>query len=507
MHNTAGKENAVKTYFAIDLKSFYASVECVERGLDPLTTHLVVADLERTEKTICLAVSPSLKELGISGRARLYEVVEKTRFVNNVRRKVAPGRKFTGISYNKVELENSPQLELGYLVAPPRMSLYIDYSKRIYQIYLQFFSPQDIHVYSVDEVFIDATSYLHSYRKTPKELCRTVLEKILEETGITATGGIGENLYLCKIAMDIVAKHVQADENGVRIAQLDEISYRKKLWTHRPLTDFWRIGTGTKKKLEANGIFTMGDIARCSLENEELLYTLLGVNAEFLIDHAWGQESATIQDIKNYKPKENSLSSGQVLKEPYDWESAKVVVCEMADSMAMELLSKKLVANQIDLRLEYDVSNLRNAALNYQGELESDAYGRKVPKSSHGSQNLNRYTASAKEITDAAESLFRSIAVKGLVIRRIYFTAKRVISENEDQSAILEQMDIFSFVADNTKEIEEEKKGIKKERRKQEAILKIRSKYGKNAILKGTDFRNGATAIERNGEIGGHKAK
>jgi DNA polymerase V len=506
MRYTGGRKDTNKTYFAIDLKSFYASVECVERGLDPLTTNLVVADLERTEKTICLAVSPSLKELGISGRARLYEVVEKTRQINLQRKKVVKDNRFAGSSSNKVELNSNPKLKLDYIVATPRMSLYIHYSRKIYQLYLRFFSPMDIHVYSIDEVFIDATSYLHVYHETEQELCRKVIEEIYRETGITATGGIAENLYLSKIAMDIVAKRVPANTKGVRIAQLNEIEYRKKLWTHRPLTDFWRIGEGTARKLEANGLYTMGDIARCSLENEDLLYNLLGVNAELLIDHAWGVEKTTLQEIKNYKPKENSLSSGQVLKEPYDCTKAKVVVCEMADALAMELLSKHLVTKQIDLRLEYDVSNIRNNESGYQGKIERDAYGRTVPKSSYGSLNLEKYTSSAKDITGASEKLFNEIAREELLIRRIYLTAKHVMAEDICKSSAVEQMDIFSFTQKNEKEKCADTAEQKKERRKLEAILKIRSKYGKNAILKGTDFRDGATTVERNDEIGGHKA-
>ena len=504
-----------KTYIAIDLKSFYASVECVERGLNPMTTHLVVADKSRTEKTICLAVTPSLKALGIPGRARLFEVSAKVRKVNAERQQNAPRRVFTGSSFDATVLNAHPEYRLDFIVAPPRMAHYMEFSTRIYQIYLKYIAPEDIHVYSIDEVFIDATDYLGIYKLSARELAMKMILDVLESTGITATAGIGTNLYLCKIALDIQAKHIPADNNGVRIAELDEMSYRRLFWSHRPLTDFWRIGKGYAKKLEDHGLYTMGDIARCSLGsvtdryNEDMLYKLFGVNAELLIDHAWGYEPCTIADIKAYKPESNSLGSGQVLKCPYTFQKAKLVVREMADSLALDLVDKKLMTDQIVLTVGYDVENLSDPGIRegYSGAVSTDRYGRQIPKHANGTANLGKYSSSSKLIIDAASGLFERIADKKLLIRRLYLTANRVKGEGsvpEDTGG--EQLDIFT---DYTKEEEKRKAEaleLARERKKQEAMLDIKRKYGKNAILKGMNLEEGATAQDRNQQIGGHKA-
>lgn len=504
-----------KTYIAIDLKSFYASVECVERGLNPMTTHLVVADKSRTEKTICLAVTPSLKALGIPGRARLFEVSAKVRKVNAERQQNAPRRVFTGSSFDATVLNAHPEYRIDFIVAPPRMAHYMEFSTRIYQIYLKYIAPEDIHVYSIDEVFIDATDYLGIYKLSARELAMKMILDVLESTGITATAGIGTNLYLCKIALDIQAKHIPADNNGVRIAELDEMSYRRLFWSHRPLTDFWRIGKGYAKKLEDHGLYTMGDIARCSLGsvtdryNEDMLYKLFGVNAELLIDHAWGYEPCTIADIKAYKPESNSLGSGQVLKCPYTFQKAKLVVREMADSLALDLVDKRLMTDQIVLTVGYDVENLSDPGIRggYSGAVTTDRYGRQIPKHANGTANLGKYSSSSKLIIDAASGLFERITDKKLLIRRLYLTANRVKGEGsvpEDTGG--EQLDIFTDYTKEEEKREAEALELARERKKQEAMLDIKRKYGKNAILKGMNLEEGATAQDRNQQIGGHKA-
>ena len=499
-----------KTYIAIDLKSFYASVECVERGLDPLTTNLVVADVSRTEKTICLAVSPSLKACGIPGRARLFEVVQKVKEVNAQRLRRAPGHVFAGSSSNAAKLASSPELALDYIAAPPRMAFYIEYSTRVYDIYLKYVAAEDIHVYSIDEVFMDVTKYLDAYQLSPRELAMKIILDVLETTGVTATAGIGTNLYLCKIAMDIQAKHIPADKNGVRIAELDEMSYRRLLWDHRPLTDFWRIGRGYAAKLEANGMFTMGDVARCSLKNEDLLYKLFGVNAELLIDHAWGWEPCTIADVKAFRPSTNSISSGQVLQCPYDFEKAKLIVREMTDLLVLDLADKGLVTDQIELNIGYDIENLTDAQRRaaYAGPVTTDYYGRSVPKSAHGTANLGRKTSSTRLILDAAMALFDRIVDKNLLVRRIHVTANRVVSETapEAQPDGAEQLDLFTDYEALDRKRKEETAELEREKRRQKAVLAIKKKYGKNAILKGMNLEEGATTVERNRQIGGHKA-
>lgn len=473
-------------YVAIDLKSFYASVECVERGLDPLTTNLVVADVSRTEKTICLAVSPSLKAYGIPGRPRLFEVVQKAK-------------------------EHS----LFYITAPPRMALYMEYSARIYQIYLRYIAPEDIHVYSVDEVFMDVTHYMKIYHMNARELTQKIIQDVLDTTGITATAGIGTNLYLCKVAMDIVAKHTEPDKNGVRIAELDETSYRRLLWNHRPLTDFWRVGKGYARKLEENGLYTMGDVARCSIgapdsfHNEDLLYKLFGVNAELLIDHAWGWEPCTIADVKAYKPETNSISSGQVLQCPYEFDKARLVVHEMVDMLALDLVDKRMVTDQIVLTIGYDIENMTNPEIRkkYKGAVSTDAYGRRVPKHAHGTANLGRRTSSARLMIDAALELFDRIVDKNLLVRRVTVAANRVVDENTaDERETYEQLDLFTDYSALERKQEEEKEQLARERKMQEAVLSIKKKYGKNAILKGMNLEEGATAAKRNAQIGGHKA-
>ncbi len=507
--------NEDHVYIAIDLKSFYASVECVERQLNPLTTHLVVADAKRTDKTICLAVSPSLKAYGIPGRARLFEVIQRVKEVNMERRSKAPGRQFTGSSYSAPELAEHPELELSYIIAPPRMAFYLEYSTIIYNTYLKYIAPEDMHVYSIDEVFMDVTHYLKTYGMTPKELASKIIRDVLSSTGITAAAGIGTNLYLCKVAMDIVAKHVAADEHGVRIAELDEMSYRKLLWNHRPLTDFWRVGRGYQKKLEAAGLFTMGDIARCSLggdgdyHNEELLYHMFGVNAELLIDHAWGWEPTTIDFIKAYRPETNSISSGQVLQCPYDAEKGKLIVREMTDLLVLDLVEKKLVTDQMVLTIGYDIDNLTDAKTknSYKGEVTTDRYGRKTPKHAHGTANLNRRTSSTQLITDAVMDLYDQIIDPNLTIRRVTVTANHLVDETQvKKTKQFEQLDLFTDYAALEQERKEEEERFSKERKLQEAMLSVKKKFGKNAILKGMNLKEGATTIERNRQIGGHKA-
>lgn len=493
-----------KTYIAIDLKSFYASVECAARGLDPLDTHLVVADSTRTEKTICLAVSPSLKEYGIPGRARLFEVVERMREVNRERKQKSPLRAFTGKSYVKSELTADPFLEADYIVAPPQMARYEKVSASIFNIYQQYVAPEDIHVYSIDEVFIDVTGYLNLYKLTAHELTVKMIRDVLKQTGITASAGIGTNLYLAKVAMDIVAKHAPADADGVRIAELNEESYRRLLWDHRPLTDFWRVGRGYARRLEAHGLFTMGDVARCSLENEDLLYNLFGVNAELLIDHAWGFEPCTIADIKAYRPAENSLSSGQVLQYAYTAEKGKLIVKEMTDLLVLDLVSKRLKTRRIGLYVGYDIENLKDGKP-YRGEIVTDNYGRRVPKPATGSENLRGYTSSTKEIMEAVSRLYDRIVDKNLLVRRMNVVAVDVLPEDGVPEDTPKQLDLFT---DYEKEEEREKERAKelgKERRMQEAALSVQNKFGKNALLKGMNLEEGATTRERNGQIGGHK--
>ena len=492
------------SYIAIDLKSFYASVECLERGLDPMTTNLLVADKSRTEKTICLAVSPSLKAHGISGRARLFEAIQAVDRANAQRKSKAPGHKFVGESYDDTALKASPELAISYITAPPRMALYLEYSTRIYSVYLKYAAPEDIHVYSIDEVFIDATPYLGGVNLTVREFAKKIILDVFDTTGITATAGIGTNLYLCKIAMDIMAKRTAPDEDGVRIAELDEISYRRELWDHRPLTDFWRVGRGYAKKLEANRLFTMGDIARCSIGkpndyyNEGLLYKLFGVNAELLIDHAWGWEPCTIAEIKAYKPSTNSVGSGQVLHEPYDFKKARIIIHEMADLLSLDLVEKGLVTDQMVLTVGYDKDNI---TAGFKGETTTDHYGRKIPKHAHGTANLDRQTSSAMLITKAVLALYDRIVSPGLLVRRVNLVANHVVDEQEVSTAIsYEQLDLFSDPADR----EELEAALAKEKRIQEAIITIKQRYGKNAVLKGLNFEEGATTKDRNKQIGGH---
>lgn len=504
-----------KTYLAIDLKSFYASVECMERGLDPMTTNLVVADQSRTEKTICLAVSPSLKTFGIPGRPRLFEVVQKIKVVNAERQRKAPGRKFTGSSYHFAELQSHPELAVDYIVAPPQMAKYMEISTQIYNVYLKHIAPEDIHVYSIDEVFMDVTHYLKTYGLTARELAMRIILDVLKTTGITATAGIGTNLYLCKVAMDIEAKHIPPDENGVRIAELDEMSYRRKLWSHRPLTSFWRVGRGYARKLEACGLYTMGDIARCSLGkpgdyyNEDLLYKLFGINAELLIDHAWGWEPCTIADIKAYKPESNSIGSGQVLQSPYEFEKAKLVVREMTELLVLDLVEKNLVTNQLTLTIGYDIENLSDPERRkqYHGPVTTDQYGRSIPKHAHGTANLDRYLSSTKLITGAMMNLFDRIVDPKLLVRRITITANRVIDEKAAQRKDeYQQLDLFTdYKAEEVRQREEQTE-LEREKRMQKAMLDIKHKFGKNAILKGMNLQEGATAKDRNSQIGGHKA-
>ena len=498
-----------KTYIAIDLKSFYASVECTERGLDPLTTNLVVADAERTEKTICLAVSPSLKSYGIPGRARLFEVIQRVKEVNAARRQYAPKKQFFGKSTDDIELKKDPGLEIDYITAKPQMSHYMKVSTQIYDIYTRYVAPEDIHVYSIDEVFMDATSYLKLYKLTARELAMKLIHEVLRETGITATAGIGTNLYLCKIAMDIVAKHIPADRDGVRIAELDEMSYRQKLWNHRPLTDFWRIGKGISKKLETYGMYTMGDIARVSTYDEERLYRLFGINAELIIDHAWGWEPCTIADIKAFRPENNSISSGQVLSSPYSFEKGKLIVREMTDLLVLDLVEKNLVTDQMVLTVGYDIENVKDDAgrKNYTGKIEVDRYGRKVPKQAHGSINLNRKTSSTKLITDAVMELYDRIVDKNLSVRRMYVVANHVEDAgNAIAGEPYEQINLFTDFGSGKEEKEKENEMLEREKRRQQAIIGIRNKFGKNAILKGMNFEEGATTIERNNQVGGHRA-
>lgn len=507
--------NKCKTYIAIDLKSFYASVECRERSRDPLTTNLVVADPSRTEKTICLAVSPSLKKYGLSGRARLFEVIQKVNAANNIRKLKAPNHVFSGSSDDSTELQKNPSLKIDYIIAPPRMARYMEYSTKIYNIYLKYIAPEDIHIYSIDEVFIDVTHYLSTYNMTARELAMTMIQDILSTTGITATAGIGTNMYLCKIAMDIVAKHIEPDKNGVRIAELDEMSYRRLLWNHRPLTDFWRVGRGYSKKLEKIGLYTMGDIARFSIGkptdyyNEELLYKLFGINAELLIDHAWGYEPCTMEDVKAYKPETNSMSSGQVLHCPYEFDKARLVVKEMTDLMVLDLVDKGLATSQIVLTIGYDIENMtdKNRSQSYKGTVTTNYYGKKVPKPAHGTTNLPKQTSSTTLITNVVMELYDKIVNKKLLIRRINIVANKLVDERSVKSANkYEQLDLFTDYEILKKQREKENAESEREKRMQNTILDIKKKFGKNAILKGMNLQEGATAKDRNNQIGGHKA-
>ncbi len=496
-----------RTYIAIDLKSFYASVECVERRLDPLTTNLVVADASRTDKTICLAVSPSLKSHGVAARPRLFEVIAKVNAINNQRRWSAPGKKLVGATFNNTILCEDHSLALDYIVAPPRMALYIEYSTKIYGIYLKYFAPEDIHVYSIDEVFIDATGYLNTYKLSPRALTMQVILDVLKATGITATAGIGTNLYLSKVAMDIVAKHIAPDKNGVRIAELDELGYRRMLWEHRPLTDFWRVGIGYTKKLEANGMHTMGDIALKSIENEALLYKLFGINAELLIDHAWGFEPCGMEHIKSYRPLSNSLSTGQVLQCPYEYEKARLITHEMCDLLVLDLVEKHIVTNQIVLTVGYDADCLKKGRVSYSGEITVDYYGRAVPKHAHGTVHLSEYTSSTSEIVSQTLSLFSRIVNDMLPVRRINVTACNLADESvRGRPCAPEQMDMFTDYDAIDRKRKAREAAYDREKHRQRAMIAIRKKFGKNAILKGLNFEEGATTIERNLQIGGHKA-
>ena len=496
-----------RTYIAIDLKSFYASVECMDRNLDPMTTNLVVADESRTEKTICLAVSPSLKAHGIPGRARLFEVIQRVRAVNAERRHRAPGRQFSGKSANAPELQANPALELDYVVAVPRMARYIEVSSQIYGIYLKYVSPDDIHVYSIDEVFIDATPYLKLYKLSARDFAMKLIRDVLAATGITATAGIGTNLYLAKIAMDIVAKHIPADKDGVRIAELDEQSYREKLWTHRPLTDFWRVGHGYAARLESLGLRTMGDIARMSVKCEDILYRTFGINAELLIDHAWGWEPVTIAEIKAYKPENNSISSGQVLQEPYEFVKGKLVAREMTDQLVLDLVEKHLVTDQLVLTVGYDASNLTDSdrRMRYAGPVRIDHYGRPVPKEAHGSINLDRHTSSGRIITEAMMKLFDRCVDPNLLVRRITVVAAHVLNEKDVPAAPEEQPDLFTDYEALEKQKAAEQAELDKEKRLQQAVLNIKKRMGANAILKGMNLEEGATGKARNEQIGGHR--
>ncbi len=489
---------AQRQYIAIDLKSFYASVECVERGLDPLTTNLVVADASRTSKTICLAVSPSLKSYGIAGRARLFEVEQRVKEVNALKAGKLGVARLEKSSYDDTLLKKDASLAVDYIVATPQMAHYMQISSHIYQIYLKYVAPEDIHVYSVDEVFIDVTHYLRTYKMSAHELAMTMIRDVLQTTGITATAGIGTNLYLCKIAMDIVAKHIPADKDGVRIAELTEQSYREQLWAHTPITDFWRVGHGIAKRLERLGILTMGDVARTSVYNEEALYKEFGINAELLIDHAWGWEPCTIKEIKAYRPENTSLTAGQVLTKGYEADKARLVVQEMAEMMALDLVDKRLVCDQIVLTVGYDIDNKE-----FKGERETDRYGRSVPKQAHGSQNIGKFTASSRLIVKAALKLYDRIINPDLLVRRMYLVANHTTDEQKaHEQAQGEQLDLFS----TAEQKDAENAALEKEKSIQKTVLDLQKKFGKNAVLKGMNLQEGATAMERNRQIGGHKA-
>lgn len=492
--------SGIRQYIAIDLKSFYASVECVELGLDPLDTCLVVADASRTEKTICLAVSPALKEYGTGGRPRLFEVIQRVNEANRRRGRV-------GRSFSKNVLDSHPEIAVDYKVVPPRMALYLDYSTRIYKIYLRFVAPEDIHVYSIDEVFIDATSYLGTYNLSAHDLAMKMIREVLKETGITATAGIGTNLYLCKIAMDIVAKKMKPDNDGVRIASLDEMSYRRELWSHRPLTDFWRVGRGIASKLADYNLYTMGDVARCSLQHEDLLYRLFGINAELLIDHAWGWEPVTMAQIKSYRPESHSISSGQVLQSAYTVAKARVVALEMADNIGLELLDTGMLTDQLVLTVGYDVESLRNPEIRkiYSGKVVFDWYGRKVPVHAHGTINLTFPTSSSRMLMERIGELFDRIVNPALLVRRLTIGVNHLMAEDEvRRKPRVLQVSLFSDYNKQRRMAEELRVTQEQDRRRQEAVLGIKKKFGKNAILKGLNYAEGATQRMRNSQIGGH---
>ena len=491
-----------KVYICIDLKSFYASVECVERGLDPLNTNLVVADPTRTEKTICLAISPSLKQYGIGGRARLFELNQMVKEINKKRKEENKNKKFTGKSIMDDELKKDKTKELDFMIAPPRMSHYINFSAKIYNIYLKYIAKEDIFVYSIDEVFADITKYLKYHKTTPKEFVTKILQEVRKETGITATAGIGTNLFLAKVAMDIVAKHTKEDKYGVRIAELDEVTYRKTLWNYRPITDIWRIGGGIANKLAQHHIYTLGDIAKCSLENEDLLYKLFGVNAELLIDHAWGVEPCTIESIKSYKPLEKSIHMGQVLPCPYSYQKTKLIIREMSELLALNLAEKNLITDQLVLTVGYDISNVTE---DYKGEIKEDFYGRKIPKHAHGTINLKEKTSSSRQIMTAAINLLERIINPDLLVKRINISATKLTGRDKEKLVIkYEQLDIFTNPEIVQKERQEKKNEEKEENALQHVILNMKEKYGKNAILRGMNLENGGTTIERNQQIGGH---
>ncbi len=500
-----------RTYIAIDLKSFYASVECMERGLNPMTTNLVVADAARSPKTICLAVSPSLKSFGIPGRPRLFEVVQKVAFANAERKRQLCGGNFSGESVDINELNDNANLSIGYVVAVPQMAKYVEISAQIYQVYLKYIAPEDIHVYSIDEVFMDVTAYLKTYKMSAHDLAMTIIRDVLNTTGITATAGIGTNMYLAKIAMDIVAKKMPADKDGVRIAELDEMTYRRQLWEHKPLVSFWRVGKGIAAKLEKYGMFTMGDVARMSLSRsgEDLLYKQLGVNAELLIDHAWGWEPCTMADIKAYKPASNSICSGQVLQSPYDHEKARLVVREMTDLLAFDLIEKNLVTDQLVLTVGYDVENLTDPARRsqYKGQITIDTYGRKIPKHAHGTANIGCQTSSARRLIDTVTALYDRIVDPALLVRRVSISANHLVDEKTmAKRSPVEQLDLFADYETIQREREKEEAALEKEKKIQHTLLSIKKKFGKNAVLKGVNLEDGATTQERNNQIGGHKA-
>ena len=494
-----------KTYIAIDLKSFYASVECVERGLDPLTTNLLVADVSKTEKTICLAVTPSLKAHGISGRARLFEAVQQVKAVNAQRKAKLRGKDFTGSSYDDNELKTNPYLAVDYIAAPPRMALYREISARIVAVYLKYVSIDDIYPYSIDEVFIDATTYLATYKMNAHDFAAMLIKDVLNTYGVTATAGIAENMYLCKVALDITAKHIQPDKDGVRIAQLDMMTYRRTLWTHRDLTDFWMVGSATAKRLNKLGLFTMGDVARCSLYDEERLYKEFGKNAVYLIDQAWGYEPVDIPTIKAYKPESTSTSAGQVLSRPYTFDETRIIITEMVDKLVLELVEKGLTTDQIVLMVGYDIENLTDPKrrAEYKGEVVKDRYDREIPKHARGTANLGKHSSSTKLITEKTLELFERIIDKDLLTRRLTITANHLLTEDEAKNiAPAEQLSFF----DEPKDLEKKEENDEREKRVQKAVLEIKNRFGANAIMKGTSYQDAATGIERNESIGGHKA-
>ena len=494
-----------KTYIAIDLKSFYASVECVERGLDPLTTNLLVADVSKTEKTICLAVTPSLKAHGISGRARLFEAVQQVKVVNAQRKAKLRGKDFTGSSYDDNELKTNPYLAVDYIAAPPRMALYREISAKIVAVYLKYVSIDDIYPYSIDEVFIDATTYLATYKMNAHDFAAMLIKDVLNTYGVTATAGIAENMYLCKVALDITAKHIQPDKDGVRIAQLDMMTYRRTLWTHRDLTDFWMVGSATAKRLNKLGLFTMGDVARCSLYDEERLYKEFGKNAVYLIDQAWGYEPVDIPTIKAYKPESTSTSAGQVLSRPYTFDETRIIITEMVDKLVLELVEKGLTTDQIVLMVGYDIENLTDPKrrAEYKGEVVKDRYDREIPKHARGTANLGKHSSSTKLITEKTLELFERIVDKDLLTRRLTITANHLLTEDEAKNiAPAEQLSFF----DEPKDLEKKEENDEREKRVQKAVLEIKNRFGANAIMKGTSYQDAATGIERNKSIGGHKA-